>query len=121
MISHVVQISGGIGSWATGRLVVDRLMKPDDQLILLFADTLIEDRDTYMFLDAAADDLGVPLTRVADGRTPWQVFKDTRFLGNTRADPCSKILKRDLLRAYIDRHFDPDSTIIYLEIGRAHV
>lgn len=34
---------------------------------------------------------------IADGRDPWQVFADERFIGNTKVDPCSKILKRELL------------------------
>lgn len=114
--AHVVQFSGGVGSWATARIVKDELMAEGDTLVLLFADTLIEDEDTYKFLDAAAADLETPLTRVADGRTPWEVFKDEGFLANTRVDICSRILKRDLLRAYIDEHFDPATTVIYLGI-----
>jgi hypothetical protein len=31
--------------------------------------------------------LGVPVTVVADGRTPFEVFADQRFLGNSRLAP----------------------------------
>jgi hypothetical protein len=85
-------------------------------VVLLFADTGIEDRDTYAFLDAASVDLGVPITRLADGRDPWEVFFDVRLMGNTRADPCSRILKRDLIWAYTREHFDPADSVIYLGI-----
>jgi hypothetical protein len=34
------------------------------------------------------------LTWLVDGRDPWEVFRDERFLGNNGRDPCSKILKR---------------------------
>lgn len=34
---------------------------------------------------------------VADGRTPWEVFVDERFVGNSRIDPCSRLLKRELM------------------------
>ncbi len=114
--SHIVQFSGGISSWGAARIVKDELMVPGDELVLLFADTLIEDEDTYAFLEAAAEDLDTELTRIADGRDIWQVFRDERFLGNSRIDPCSKILKRELLRRYIEEHFTPEATIIYLGI-----
>jgi hypothetical protein len=42
------------------------------------------------------------------------VFKDVRFIGNTRADPCSKVLKRDIARKWRDERFNPADTTIYL-------
>jgi len=84
--------SGGGASWATARRVIERGYVPT----LLFADTLIEDEDLYRFLDDAAEDLGVEITRVADGRDPWQVFFERRFLGNTRVDLCSRMANEQL-------------------------
>lgn len=86
-------------------------------MTLLFADTLIEDEDLYRFLDEASRDVGVPVTRVADGRTPWEVFRDVNMIGNARVDPCSRVLKRSLLRRWIEERFDPSDTTIYLGIG----
>jgi len=37
-------------------------------------------------------------------------------MGNSQADPCSRILKRELLRAHIEEHFDPDDTVVVLGI-----
>ncbi len=37
-------------------------------LVLLFADTLIEDEDLYRFADQAAANIGAPLIRIAEGR-----------------------------------------------------
>jgi 3'-phosphoadenosine 5'-phosphosulfate sulfotransferase (PAPS reductase)/FAD synthetase len=111
---HVVQFSGGIGSWATARLVADE--HGTDGLVLLFADTLIEDAGTYEFLDAAAADIGVPVTRISEGETPWDVFKRKRFLGNSRIDPCSQYLKRVPLRKWIEANCDPAAATIYLGI-----
>lgn len=104
--------SGGAGSWMTARRVAEK--HGTDGLVLLFADTLIEDADLYRFLDDAARDIGVPITKVADGRTPWQVFRDVRFLGNTRIDPCSRVLKRELLDAWLVANCDPADTTVYL-------
>lgn len=113
-VRHVVMFSGGVGSWAAARRVVGR--HGTAGVTLLFADTLIEDEDLYRFLDDAARDLGVPVTRIAEGRTPWQVFADEKFLGNTRVDPCSKILKRQFMRRWIEEHCDPAATTVYLGI-----
>lgn len=111
---HVVMFSGGVGSWMAAKRVAGRYGTAD--LTLLFTDTLIEDEDLYRFLDEAAANIGVPVTRIAEGRDPWQVFFDERFLGNSRVDPCSKILKRQLAARWLDRHCDPLDTHVYVGI-----
>jgi hypothetical protein len=88
---HVVMWSGGITSWATARHVIAE--HGAASTTLLFADTLAEDEGLHAFNDAASAQLGVPITRVADGRDPWQVFEDRRWLGNTRIAQCSLELK----------------------------
>lgn len=111
---RVVMFSGGIGSWAAARRVADEHGTSD--IVLLFADTMMEDPDLYRFIDEAAANIGVPLTRLADGRTPWEVFEAERFIGNHRIDPCSKILKRELMDKWRDANCDPQDTIIYVGI-----
>ena len=113
-MKHVVMFSGGIGSWATAKRVVERY--GTDDLTLLFTDTLIEDEDLYRFLDEAASNLGVPVTRLAEGRDVWQVFNDERFLGNSRIDPCSKILKRQMADRWLKANCDPVHTRVYVGI-----
>lgn len=115
MTHRVVMFSGGISSWAAARRVVDA--HGPDGVVLLFADTLIEDPDCYRFLVDAAADLGLPVTRVADGRTPWEVFRDERFLGNSKVDPCSKILKRELMDRWVSDRFDPADTELVFGIS----
>lgn len=111
---HVVMLSGGVGSWASAKRVVAK--HGTDNLWLLFADTLIEDEDLYRFLEEAVDNIGGQFVRIKDGRDPWQVFHDVGILGNTRIDPCSKHLKRDLLDAYLAENFDPANTTVYVGI-----
>lgn len=113
-MKHVVMFSGGIGSWAAAKRVVEWYGVAD--VTLLFTDTLMEDEDLYRFLDEAAANIGVPVTRIAEGRTPWQVFFDVRFLGNSRIDPCSKILKRQMAANWLEEHCDPVDTRIYVGI-----
>lgn len=97
---HVVMWSGGITSWATARHVIAE--HGTAGVTLLFADTLIEDEDLHRWNRDASAQLGVPITRVADGRDPWQVFEDKRWLGNTRIAQCSLELKLKICRAWLD-------------------
>lgn len=104
--------SSGAGSWAAAKRIAER--HGCEELTLLFADTMIEDEDNYRFLTEAAANVGGHLEIVAEGRDPWQVFFDVRYLGNTRIDPCSRVLKRELLRKWLEANRDPDETTIYL-------
>lgn len=111
---HVVQFSGGTCSWAAAKRVAER--HGTENMILLFADTKYEDEDTYRYLEEAAINVGAPLVKIADGRDPWQVFRDERMLGSSRFDPCSKILKRQLLDRWMKVNCDPATTIRYVGI-----
>jgi hypothetical protein len=48
---------------------------------------------------------------VWDGRTPWEVFEDKKFMGNSRVDPCSRVLKRELLDKWVAERFAHDECI----------
>lgn len=150
MIGHVLRFSAGITSWGAG----ERLRQRGVPFLSVFADTIVEDEDTYRFLIEGAalldglelDDVAdlselagsIPplepgtkefraarlavrkrhihklrescnrriesLRWIADGRTPWEVFRDERFIGNSRVDPCSKILKRKLLDKWVEQN-----------------
>ena len=113
-MKHVVMFSGGVGSWAAAKRVVERVSRED--VVLLFTDTLVEDADLYRFLKQSAANLRLPITWLVEGRDIWQVFRDKRFLGNSRIDPCSRVLKRELAEAYMTEHFDPADTVRYVGI-----
>lgn len=113
-MKHIVQFSGGAGSFAAAKWVVETFGA--ENTVLLFADTMMEDEDLYRFLDQTSEFLGVPLTRLADGRNPWQVFWDKRFLGNSQVDPCSRILKRELCKNWVKKNF-PDTSSCRLYVG----
>ena len=118
-MKHVVMFSGGIGSWAAAKRVVEKYGQKD--VTLLFSDTLMEDEDLYRFLDEAAKNIGAPLVRLCDGRTPWEVFFQVRFLGNSRIDPCSKNLKRDLLDKWRNENLNPETDVIYVGIDWSEI
>jgi hypothetical protein len=106
--------SGGLGSWAAAKRVVQQ--HGAENTILLWCDTMMEDEDLYRFVHEAASNVGAELVRIADGRDPWQVFFDERFLGNSRFDPCSRILKRHLADKWIANRFDPSTCTRYVGI-----
>jgi len=116
---HVVMFSGGIGSWAAAKRVA--ASHGTEGMTLLFADTKIEDADLYRFIREAAVNVGAPLVTLAEGRTPWEVFRDKRFLGNPRVDLCSRILKREVLDSWLAEHGDPETTTVYVGIDWSEV
>lgn len=113
-VQHVVMFSGGVGSWAAAKRVAAK--HGTENLTLLFADTSMEDEDLYRFIDQAAANVGGTMIRLKEGRTPWEVFFDERFLGNSKVDPCSKILKRQLSNNWRDTNLEPEHDRLYVGI-----
>ncbi len=106
----------GLMSWCAGRLCVARHGAAG--VTSLFCDVKDEDEDTYNWGRAGVEALGILRIEIADGRNPWQVFRDERMIGNTRADPCSKILKRELARQWMAENYpDPALAVVVVGIG----
>ena len=76
-----------------------------------------------MLIDLAAQAmLYIPqLAWIADGRTPWEIFRDERYIGNSRVDPCSKRLKRELMDAWRVQNCEPATTEIYIGIDWSEI
>lgn len=112
---HVVFYSGGTGSWAAAHRVKRQFGTKD--LILLFTDTRTEDEDLYRFVFESAANIGGELITISDGRNIWEVFFNERYLGNSRIDPCSKLLKRVPARKWVEKTFpNPDDVRLYVGI-----
>ena len=108
--------SGGAASWATAKRVAQQY--GTDELTLLFADTNTEDADLYRFLHQGALNVDGELVILENGgRTIWDVFRERRFLGNSRIDPCSEVLKRLPCDRWIAENCDPATTRVYVGIG----
>lgn len=126
-MKHIVMFSGGIGSWATAKRVAQE--HGTDDLILLFADVkgnntnphIGEDEDTYRFIQDAAENIQAELVIVADGRDIWQVFKDRKFLGNSRQANCSTELKQKPARKWLNENCPPETTTVYVGIDWSEV
>ena len=87
-MKHIVSFSGGMGSFAEAKACVDKFGKKN--VLLLFADTMMEDEDLYRFKNECIAFLGCELVTLSDGRTPFEIFKDVKFMGNSMVDPCVK-------------------------------
>jgi len=116
----IVQLSGGGASYVAGLLAMEEFGQ--ENTIWLFADVLYEDEDLYRFLGDIRRRHNIEITTITPGRDPWQVFEDEGMIGNTRADPCSRILKREPLSAWRDANCDPslDVTIIGYDANEEH-
>lgn len=53
---------------------------------------------------------------LADGRTPWDVFFDEKYLGNSRLAHCSHNLKQDVADRYVRTNYNPEDCVLYLGI-----
>ena len=114
--------SGGIGSWATAKIVARQ--QTTENLYLVFSDVkgfsdnphIGEDEDTYRFVQEAAENVGGHLVILKDGRDIWQVFKDRNFLGNSRLAHCSFELKQKPARKWLEENCKPEETIVYVGI-----
>jgi hypothetical protein len=121
-MKYVVMFSGGIGSWASARRLVD--LHGPDSVICLFSDVkgdstdphVGEDEDTYRFINDSIAQLGCEYVRVADGRDIWQVFKDKRFLGNSRLANCSHTLKQEPAKKWLKENATPETHTIAIGI-----
>lgn len=105
---HHISFSGGLGSAISALTAHEHGI----EFTLLFADTLIEDDDLYRFLEDVADRVGVPVTYLRDGRTPWEVFRDVRYHGNTRTAHCSAVLKTQQVERWLQENASVDDPLV---------
>lgn len=113
--------SSGAGSAVAGKRVAH--VHGTDDLILLFADVNMEHPDNYRFLRESAEWVGGQLIILDnDGKTIWDAFREGRFLGNSRVDLCSRTLKREPMRKWLDDNCDPATTTVHLgfDISEEH-
>lgn len=118
-MKHIVQYSGGICSFFTAKRVVEKYSK--ENVVLLFCDTLIEDEDLYRFINDTVMYLKCEFVRLIEGRTPFEVYQDVNFLGNSRVAHCSKILKSNKAKKWLKEHYRPKDCVLYLGIDWTEV
>ena len=115
-VVHVAMYSGGASSAYVAYQIVQTYGKENCRLF--FTNTLWEDEDNYRFMDEVAEYIGLEVTERLDGRTPEEVFFDSRFLGNSRFAKCSQELKVAQTLEYLEElRADNLEPILYFGIG----
>lgn len=106
----VVATSGGLGSFGALVRTVEKYGR--ENVTGLFTDVLQEDQDTYRFLVESCAVLGVELVVIEEGRSPWDVAHDEGFIPNNMVPLCSRKLKIEPARAWIEVNA-PESLLVY--------
>lgn len=107
----VVMVSSGAGSAMAWKLAVERYGA--ENTTGLFADVNGEHPDNYRFLHEVMCWVDAPLVVLDNGgRTIWDVFRKERFIGNTRADSCSRVLKREPMRKWLEENYPVAGTVV---------
>lgn len=106
---HIINLSGGACSFWAAERVAQKYGTQD--LVLLFADVLIEDKDLYELNEWTAEYFGVPITRISRELTPWQLFRQEGLIANNRLPICSVKLKREPLDEWHLAHCTPKNSL----------
>lgn len=105
---YQISFSGGMGSAVSALVALEAGL----DFNLIFADTLIEDEDLYRFNADVAKACGKEIITLTDGRTPWDVYIDKRWIGNSRTAHCSTELKTKPVKAWLDANAAPDDPLV---------
>lgn len=111
-MTYQISFSGGMGSAISALVAYEQGL----DFNLIFADTLIEDEDLYRFNKDIANAVGKEIIALTDGRTPWDVYLDKRWIGNTRTAHCSTELKtKPVMRWLADNSKESDPLVLGMD------
>lgn len=113
-MKHIISLSGGIGSYFTLKKVLEENKK--DDVVAVFCDTLFEDGDLYRFLEDIEKKFDVKITRLCEGKTPFELAYEDNFIFNSRVANCSKKLKSRPFKKWLKENYTPEECVIYMGI-----
>jgi hypothetical protein len=117
---HIISVGGGLTSTLyTTERVIQLYGKENTRLIM--AKLPNEDPDVWKLCDAVSQYFGVSIEYIGLNLTPWDVFFKERFLGNSRIDPCSKLLKRKVAARWLRENCDKSNTILHVGITKHEI
>lgn len=117
-MKHIVSFSTGLSSALTTLRAIERYGR--DNTALVFMDTLFEDDDNYRFMADFERRFSVQITRIADGRTPYQVSHAEHVIPNSRVAPCTSRLKIEPFRAWLAGQERPLTVHIGYDFAEMH-
>lgn len=112
---HIISVGGGIASSLILPLWVTQHY-PQDEVVMVMARLPNEDPDVFRLVETVAGMLGLDLEYIGTHRHPFDTFYQARFLGNSMADPCSRLLKREVIADWLACHYEPQDTM-YVGVG----
>lgn len=112
-MKYLVSVSGGIASGVSWIIAHEQGLNYEP----IFCDTLWEDEDLYRFNFDIERALNTKLTVLTEGRDPFKVFEDVKFIGNSRTAACSRILKTEPFAEYIRTKYKDEELTIIMGFG----
>lgn len=115
---HVISIGGGISStW----LLVDRVLTKysKDNCEAVICALANEHPDLWRLVAAVEKKYDITIKRIGlNNKTYniWDIFFHTGMMGSTLADPCSRMLKREVMAAYMEANYTPADTVMHVGI-----
>lgn len=126
MTTHVISIGGGI---ASSLLLVRHCLETygRENCVFVTAAVLDDKGNAKRFLEDIERLYAIEITRVTIGGEIlprgvwakygiWDIFFYTGMMGSSRIDPCSRMLKREVLRDYMKQWHDPQETVLHVGI-----
>lgn len=117
---HVISVGGGLASTME---LPERMLtlhgRANTDLVMCKLPN--EDPDVWRLVASVEKTFGVTVNMIGLGLTPWDVFFRERFLGNSRVDPCSRILKREYLATFMKSTYDPADTVLHVGVTHDEV
>lgn len=114
-MTHVISIGGGLSStMALPRKVIEQYGR--ENVTCVMARLPNEDPDVWRLVAAVEQDLGLKVEMIGLELTPWDIFFKVGMMGSSRVDPCSRVLKREVLAKYMKENYDPANTVLHVGI-----
>jgi len=107
-MTYQISFSGGMGSAISAIIAHEKGLDYN----LIFADTGIEDEDLHRFIDDIARVCNKEIIKLVDGRTPWDVYVDKRWIGNSRTAHCSTELKTKPIKKWLDENSEYNDPLV---------
>lgn len=116
---YVVSVGGGLSStMALPMKAIAKYGRSNVDLIMCRLPN--EDPDVWKLVDAVQNLTGIEVKMIGLNKTPWDIFFELGYInpvvGRGRADPCSKLLKREYLSTYMRENYDPKDATLCLGI-----